>query len=70
MLVAGYDPYFNLTPFAVPLAIGLPLLCYDNSQLYGLGLWGSLWRTLLSYVLTLLLMLIVAVLPILIVKYL
>ena len=69
MLIAGCEPYYNLPPFAVPLLIGLPLLCYDYSQLYGLRLWASLWRTLLTVVLTLLLLLTVAALPILIVKY-
>jgi hypothetical protein len=69
MLVAGQEPYYNLTPFAVPLLIGLPLLCYDYSQLYDLRSWASLWRTLLTFALTLLLLLTVAALPILIVKY-
>jgi hypothetical protein len=69
MLIVGHEPYYNLTPFAVPLLIGLPLLCYDYSQLYGLRLWASLWRTLLTFVFTLLLLLTVATLPILIVKY-
>lgn len=69
MLIVGREPYYNLTPFAVPLLIGLPLLCYDYHQLYGLRLWASLWRTLLTFVLTLLLMLTLGALPILIVKY-
>lgn len=70
MLITGSEPYFNLPPFAVPILIGLPLLCYDYAQLYGLRLQTSLWRTILTFVVTLILMLLLGGLPIIIVKYL
>ena len=68
VLVTGSEAYYNLPPFAVPLLIGVPLLCYDYAQLYGLRLWPALWRTVLTFVLTLVLMLAVGALPIFLVK--
>ena len=68
VLLTGSEAYYNLPPFAVPLLIGVPLLCYDYAQLYGLRLWASLWRTALIFVLTLLLMLLLGTLPIFLVK--
>ncbi|MBR3022121.1 MAG: DUF3667 domain-containing protein [Bacteroidaceae bacterium] len=68
VLVTGSEAYYNVPPFAVPILIGVPLLCYDYAQLYRLPLWPALWRTVLTFVLTLLLMLTVGALPILLVK--
>lgn len=68
VLITGSEAYYNLPPFAVPILIGVPLLCYDYDQLYGLRLWSTFWRTVLTFVLTLLLMLAVGALPILFVK--
>lgn len=68
MLVTGSEAYYNVPPFAVPILIGVPLLCYDYAQLYGLRLWASLWRTVLTFVLTLVLMFAVGTLPIFLVK--
>ena len=48
--------------------IGVALLCYDYAQLYNLRFWPALWRTVLTFALTLLLMLAVGALPILLVK--
>ena len=67
MLLTGHEAYYNLPPFALPLVIGVPVLCYDYSQLY--QLWPALWRTVLTFVLTIVLMLAVGVAPILAVKY-
>lgn len=68
VLLTGTEAYYNLPPFAVPLIIGVPLLCYDYAQLYSLPLWPAFWRTVLTFVLTLLLMLAVGTLPIFLVK--
>ena len=68
VLVTGSEAYYNLPPFAVPLVIGIPLLCLDYAQLYGLRLWPVLWRTVLTFLITLTLMLAVAAIPILLVK--
>ena len=68
VLVTGSEAYYNVPPFAVPILIGVPLLCCDYAQLYRLHLWPALWRTVLTFVLTLLLMLTVGALPILLVK--
>lgn len=68
VLITGSEAYYNVPPFAVPLMIGLPLLCYDYAQLYNLRLWPALWRTVLTLLLTLLLMFAVGALPILLVK--
>jgi len=68
VLFTGSEAYYNVPPFAVPLLIGLPLLCYDYAQLYRLHLWPTLWRTVLTLLLTLLLILAVGALPILFVK--
>ena len=70
VLIMGSEAKFNMPPFAVPLALGIPLLCYDYSQLYNLRLWPTIWRTVITFVLMLLLMLLVGGLPILLVKYL
>ena len=70
VLITGSEAKFNMPPFAVPFVIGIPLLCYDYSQLYELRLWPAFWRTVLTFVLMLLLMLLVGGLPILMVKYL
>ena len=70
VLITGNWDYYNMPPFAVPFVIGIPLLCYDYFQLYELRLWPTIWRTVLTFVLTLLMMLIVGGLPILMVKYL
>lgn len=69
VLLAGYEAYYNIPPFAVPAGIALPLLCYDYAQLYGLGLWASLWRTVLTYALSLFFMISVGAIPIIIIKY-
>lgn len=68
VFITGKEAYYNIPPFAVPMLIGIPLLCYDYAQLYDLRLWSSLWRTILTFVLTILLMLAVGALPILLVK--
>lgn len=68
VLITGSEAYFNLPPFAVPVLIGLPLLCYDYAQLYNLRWWSALWRTVLTFVLTLMLMLVIAAVPIFLVK--
>lgn len=68
VLFTGSEAYYNVPPFAVPMLIGLPLLCYDYAQLYRLRLWPALWRTALTLMLTLVLMLAVGTLPILFVK--
>ena len=68
VLITGSEAYYNIPPFAVPILIGLPLLCYDYAQLYNLRLWSALWRTVLTYVLTLLLMVVVGSVPIFLVK--
>lgn len=68
VLVTGSEAYYNLPPFAVPMVIGVPLLSYDYAQLYDLRLWSAFWRTVLTFVLTLLLMLAVGSLPIFFVK--
>lgn len=68
VLIMGSEAYFNLPPFAVPVLIGLPLLCYDYAQLYNLRWWSALWRTVLTFVLTLMLMLVIAAVPIFLVK--
>lgn len=68
VLVTGSEAYYNVPPFAVPIIIGLPLLCLDYAQLYSLRLWPALWRTVLTFLLTLLLMLVVGSLPIILVK--
>ena len=68
VLITGSEAYYNLPPFAVPMPIGVPLLCYDYAQLYHLRLWSSLWRTVLTFAITLLLMVAVGLLPILLVK--
>lgn len=68
VLVTGSEAYYNLPPFAVPMVIGVPLLSYDYAQLYDLRLWSAFWRTVLTFVLTLLLMLAVGSLPIFLVK--
>lgn len=70
VLMTGSEAYYNMPPFAVPIVIGLPLLCYDYSQLYELRLWPTVWRTVLTFVLMLLMMLLVGGLPILMVKFL
>ena len=70
VLITGSEAYYNMPPFAVPFAIGVPLLCYDYLQLYELRLWPTIWRTVLTFALMLLLMLLVGGLPILMVKYL
>ena len=69
MLITGDEPYYNLPPFAVPMLIGIPLLCLDYAQLYRFNLWASLWRTILTFIFTLILMLLVGGLPIILVKY-
>ena len=69
MLLTGHEAYYNLPPFAIPFVIGVPMLCYDYSQLYQLRLWPALWRTVLTFVLTIVLMLAVGAAPILAVKY-
>ena len=68
VLITGTEAYYNLPPFAVPMLIGVPLLCYDYSQLYSLRLWPVLWRTVLTFVLTLLMMLAFGTIPIFLVK--
>jgi hypothetical protein len=68
VLLTGSEAYYNLPPFAVPLLIGVPLLCYDYAQLYGLRLWPALWRTVLTFVLTILLMILLGTAPIILVK--
>ena len=68
VLITGSEAYYNLPPFAVPMFIGVALLCYDYAQLYNLRFWPALWRTVLTFALTLLLMLAVGALPILLVK--
>ena len=68
VLVTGSEAYYNLPPFAVPMVIGVPLLSYDYAQLYDLRLWSAFWRTVLTFVLTLVLMLAVGSLPIFLVK--
>ncbi|MBR6945000.1 MAG: hypothetical protein IKH64_03525, partial [Prevotella sp.] len=68
VLLTGTEAYYNLPPFAVPMVIGVPLLSIDYAQLYGLRLWPALWRTVLTFALTLLLMLAVGTLPIFLVK--
>ena len=68
VLVTGSEAYYNLPPFAVPLVIGVPLLCYDYAQLYGLRLWSALWRTALTFLLTLMMMLALGAIPIFLVK--
>ena len=68
VLLTGTEAYYNLPPFAVPMVIGVPLLSVDYAQLYGLRLWPALWRTVLTFALTLLLMLAVGTLPIFLVK--
>ena len=70
VLITGSEAYYNMPPFAVPFVIGIPLLCYDYSQLYELRLWPTIWRTVLTFVLMLLMMLLVGGLPIVMVKYL
>ena len=70
VLITGSEAYYNIPPFAVPFVIGIPLLCYDYSQLYELRLWPTIWRTVLTFVLMLMMMLLVGGLPILLVKYL
>ena len=70
VLITGSEAYYNMPPFAVPFAIGIPLLCYDYSQLYDLRLWPTIWRTVLTFVLMLLTMILVGGLPILMVKFL
>ena len=70
VLITGSEAYYNIPPFAVPFVIGIPLLCYDYSQLYELRLWPTIWRTVLTFVLMLAMMLLVGGLPILLVKYL
>ena len=68
VLLTGSEAYYNLPPFAVPIVIGVPLLCYDYAQLYNLRLWPALWRTLLTFGITLLLMLVIGSVPIYLVK--
>ena len=70
VLITGSEAYYNMPPFAVPFAIGIPLLCYDYSQLYDLRLWPTIWRTVLTFALMLLMMVLVGGLPILMVKFL
>ena len=70
VLITGSEAYYNMPPFAVSFVIGIPLLCYDYSQLYELRLWPTIWRTVLTFVLMLLMMLLVGGLPIVMVKYL
>ena len=68
VLITGSEAYYNVPPFAVPFVIGLPLLSYDYAQLYNLRAWAAVWRTILTFVLTLILMLAVGTLPIFLVK--
>lgn len=68
VLLTGSEAYYNLPPFAVPMLIGVPILTIDYGQLYGLRLWPAFWRTVLTFGLTLLLMLAVGTLPIFLVK--
>lgn len=68
VLLTGSEAYYNLPPFAVPMVIGVPLLCYDYAQLYSLRLWPALWRTALTFVITLAMMLAAGTLPIFLVK--
>ena len=70
ILITGSEAYYNIPPFAVPFVIGIPLLCYDYSQLYELRLWPTIWRTMLTFILMLVMMLLLSGLPILMVKYL
>lgn len=70
VLITGSEAYYNMPPFAVPFVIGIPLLCYDYSQLYELRLWPTIWRTVLTFALMLLLMMLVGGLPIMMVKFL
>ena len=70
VLITGSEAYYNMPPFAVPFVIGIPLLCYDYSQLYELRLWPTIWRTVLTFALMLLMLLLVGGLPILMVKFL
>lgn len=70
VLITGSEAYYNMPPFAVPFVIGIPLLCYDYSQLYDLRLWPTIWRTVLTFALMLLMMMLVGGLPILMVKFL
>ena len=70
VLITGSVAYYNMPPFAVPSVIGIPLLCYDYLQLYDLRLWPTIWRTVLTFALMLVMMYLVGGLPMLIVKYL
>ena len=69
LLLTGCEVYFNIPPFAVPIPLGIAFLCYDYMQLYNLGLWASLWRTILSFAIGYVLVLLFFAAPMLIVKY-
>lgn len=68
-LLTGSEVYYNMPPFAVPIPLGIAFLCYDYMQLFQLGFWASLWRTILSFVVGYLLILLFMATPMLIVKY-
>lgn len=69
LLLTGCEVYYNIPPFAVPIPLGIAFLCYDYMQLYNLGFWASLWRTILSFAIGYVLVLLFFAAPMLIVKY-
>lgn len=42
-------PSIDLFPYAVPDMLVIIVLAYDFRQLYGLSIWGTIWRTLLFF---------------------
>lgn len=46
-------PFVPFTEGAIPTPLVLLLLLYDYKQLYGYGIWGTVWRTLLMAILSL-----------------
>lgn len=45
-------PFVSFTEGAVPMSLVFLLFFYDYKQLYGYGIWGTLWRTILMHLLT------------------
>ena len=58
-------PAIDLFPYAVPDWLALIVLGYDFQQLYQLKVWGAVWRTLLFFIVTIAIYILLFVLMIL-----